>query len=170
MLKSDEKYLEYLFFTLGINSGLRTGDILSLQVGDLWQLEAIPRKEFSTRAQKTGSLAITQINQAIFEAMAVSENAVKLHDLDAPLFPVSRMTASRWVKRWCKDVGLDTGNYSAHSLRKTFAYQHWLEQGRTNEALVVVSKALGHKSTGTTMDYLGIRRQQIAKWQIELNL
>jgi len=38
------------------------------------------------------------------------------------------------------------------------------------EALAIVSKALGHQNTGTTMDSLGIRRKQIAKWQIKLNL
>ena len=57
-------------------------------------------------------------------------------------------------KRWCHDVGLDEGNYSAHSLRKTFAYQLWVEQGKTDEGLIIVSKALGHKNTGTTMDHL----------------
>ncbi len=90
--------------------------------------------------------------------------------LDAPLFPMHRRTASRWVKAWCHAVGIDRGTYSAHSLRKTFAYQHWLEQGKTDEALVIVSKALGHKNTGTTMDYLGIRRQRIREWQMELSL
>ena len=125
---------------------------------------------FSSCAQKTGSLAITQINAAILEAMCFAAPVVPLHDLDAPLFPVHRRTASRWVKRWCHQVGIDRGTYSAHSLRKTFAYQHWLERDKTDEALVIVSKALGHKSTGTTMDYLGIRRQQIREWQMELSL
>lgn len=170
MLKADQKPLEYLFFTVGINSGLRVGDMLTLTIGDLWELEGKPRKEFSMRAQKTGSLAITQINPAIQEAMSFASTQVPLHDLDAPLFPFHRRTASRWVKTWCKAAGIDRGTYSAHSLRKTFAYQHWLEQNKTDEALVIVSKALGHKSTGTTMDYLGIRRQQIREWQMELSL
>jgi len=171
-LKATNKAREYLLFTLAINSGLRVGDLLSLKIRDLWTLEGKPRKQFSTRAQKTGSLAITQINNAIQEAMqfAVEQRAVPIHELDAPVFSVSRQMVSRWVKKWCNAVGMDRGNFSAHSLRKTFAYQLWLEQGKSDEALVVVSKALGHKSTGTTMDYLGIRREQIAKWQTKLNL
>jgi len=170
MLKTNDKHQQYLFFTLAINSGLRTGDLLKLQVGDLWKTDGAPRKQFSKRAQKTGSLAITQINDAIQEAMRYAEKAIPVYDLDAPLFTVSRQMVSRWVKKWCHDIGIDRGNYSAHSLRKTFAYQLWTEQGRSFETLVVVSKALGHKSTGTTMDYLGIRREQVAKWQSKLNL
>jgi integrase len=102
--------------------------------------------------------------------MTIAAPALPLYEPEAPLFDVSRQQTTRWVKRWCHDVGIDRGNYSAHSLRKTFAYQLWSQHGRTFEALVVVSKALGHKSIGTTLDYLGIRREQIAEWQSDLNL
>jgi len=170
MLKEQNKRREYLFFTLGINSGLRTSDILDLTIGDLWKLEGTPRKEFSKRAQKNNSLATTRINDAILEAMNYAAPALPVYDLDAPLFEVSRQMVSRWVKKWCHAAGIDQGNYSAHTVRKTFAYQLWNEQGRTFEGLVLVSKALGHKSTGTTMDYLGINRDRIAMWQDKLNL
>lgn len=170
ILKEQRKLKEYLFFTLAINSGLRVSDMLTLTVGDLWTLGGDVRKEFSTRAQKTGSLAITQINNAIKDALLTTKEVFPIHDLDASLFTVSRQMVSRWVKQWCHAAGIDRGSYSAHTLRKTFAYQLWLEQGKTDEALVIVSKALGHQSTGTTMDYLGIRREQIAKWQHKLNL
>jgi integrase len=93
-----------------------------------------------------------------------------LADSDAILFPITRRTATRWVKRWCLSAGIDQGNYSAHSLRKTFAYHLWVSKGKDFEALVVVSKALGHHSTGVTLDYLGIRREQIAQAQLSLNL
>lgn len=33
-----------------------------------------------------------------------------------------------------------------------------------------IDKALGHKSTGDTMDYLGIRREQLEDLQVDLNL
>lgn len=103
-------------------------------------------------------------------ALTLAAPVVPTYEPDAPQFAVSRQQATRWVKRWCHDVGIDRGNYSAHSLRKIFAYQLWSLRGRTFEALVVVSKALGHKSMGTTLDYLGVRREQIAEWQSNLNL
>lgn len=170
LLKADDKHLPYLLFTVAINSGLRVSDLLQLHIGDLWTEEGTPRSQFSTRAQKTGSLAVTQINQAIKDAMNSAAQDISVQDSDALLFPMTRKTVSQWVKQWCHQVGIDHGHYSAHSLRKTFAYHLWGEQGKTFEALVIVSKALGHQSTGTTMDYLGIRREQIAKWQTKLNL
>jgi integrase len=169
-LKARDKRVELLLFTIAINSGLRVEDLLQLKIGDIWDLDGKPTAEFSIRAQKTGALAVTQINQAIQTAMNFAKPALPINDLDQPLFATHRRSVSRWVKQWAHAVGIDTGNYSAHSLRKTFAYQLWLEQGKTDEALVIVSKALGHKNTGVTMDYIGIRREQIAEWQSELNL
>lgn len=115
MLKADEERVKYLFFTVGINSGLRVSDLLDLRVGDLWTPEGEPRREFSTRAQKTGSLAITQINQAVREAMTFAEPDVPTYDPDAILFQVSRQMVSRWVKKWAHQVGIDRGTYSAYS-------------------------------------------------------
>jgi len=175
LLKDEGKIIEHLLFAIGVNSGLRVGDLLKLQVSDLWDEDGNPRKEFSMRTQKTGSLAYVQINQAIIEVMNQASNVINIYNPDAYLFalrknPLKRETVSRMVKRWCKQVGIDSGNYSAHSLRKTFAFHMWTQHGKTFDALAIVSKALGHKSTGTTMDYLGIRRAQVAEWQNDLNL
>lgn len=170
MLKANDKRLEYLYFTVAINSGLRPGDLLKLTIDDLWDEDGKPRKEFAKHTQKTGAFIVTQINAAIQEAMRFSARAVPLHDPDALLFPVTRQTARNWIRRWCHEVGIEQGNYSAHSTRKTCAYQLWAKQGKTFEGLMVVSKALGHQSVAQTQDYLGINRKTIAKWQGELNL
>lgn len=170
MLKADERRLELLYFTVAVNSGLRVGDMLKLTVDDLWTTGGKPRKEFAKHTQKTGAFVITQINPSIEEAMRFAGKALPLHDPEALLFPVTRQTVSNWLKRWCKAVGIDQGSYSAHTTRKTCAYQLWAKQGKTFEALLVVSKALGHQSVTTTMDYLGINRETIAEWQGELNL
>lgn len=169
-LKANKKYKQYLFFTLAINSGLRVSDLLSLKVGDLWNIDEFPCKEFTLRTQKTRTFTPTPINDAIVEAMKFSKDAFPLYDLDAPLFSIDRRTAGRWVKKWCHDVGLDKGIYAAHTLRKTFGYQLWLQNGKSFEALLHVSEALGHRDVSTTLRYLGIRREQISKWQRKLNL
>ena len=170
MLQSEKKNREFLLFTIALNSGLRVSDLLDLRVGDLWSEDGTPLKEFSKRAQKTGSFATTQINRSILDAMRLARSGIDQYDSESKLFPVTRQTVSRWVKKWCHAVGIDQGNYAAHSLRKTFAYHFWKEEGETEKALVVVSKALGHMSTGVTMEYLGIGREKIAAVQSKLNL
>lgn len=169
-LKAHDRCLQYLYFTVAINSGLRVGDMLQLRVHDLWTLFGKPRKEFSKRTQKTGAFVITQINPSIQEAMRFAAKVLPLYDPKALLFPVSRQTVSNWLKSWCREAGMDQGHYSAHTTRKTCAYQLWARQGKTFEALMVVSKALGHHSVTQTEDYLGISRETIAEWQGELNL
>jgi len=170
MLKQANKPIEYLFFVTGVNSGLRTSDHRTLTVGSLWDIDENPHKRFALRTQKTGKFTLTAINDSITEAMNFAKPALPLYDPDARLFPITRQTAGRWVKGWCKEVGLDDGIYASHSLRKTFCYQLWVKNGKTFEALLNVSEALGHKDVGMTLTYLGVRRKDVEKMQMDLNL
>jgi integrase len=68
MLTTPKKREQLLMFVIGINSGLRVSDLLQLTYGDLWKKDGTPRKEFSQRAQKTGSFVVTKINSSIREA------------------------------------------------------------------------------------------------------
>jgi integrase len=95
---------------------------------------------------------------------------ISLYDSDALLFSVFRQSVGRWLKQCTHRVGLDEVNFSAHTTRKTCAYQMWAKHNKTFEALLIVSKALGHKSVGQTQGYLGINRQTIKKWQDDLEL
>jgi integrase len=174
-LKSHQLRREYLYFVVAVNSGLRVGDLLTLTVDSLWDTGDKPRKKFVMHTQKTGAFIVSQINRSVVEAMEFAaeqgaKNSVSLFDPDALLFPVTRQTVRNWLKAWCHVAGLDEGNYSAHTTRKTCAYMMWSKHNKTFEALLVVSKALGHKSVGQTQDYLGINRQTIKKWQDDLEL
>jgi integrase len=160
---------------VAINSGLRVGDMLTLTVNDLWDANDKPRKSFAKHTAKTGAFIVSSINRPIREAMQFAteqgaKNSISLFDPDSPLFPVSRQTVSNWLKSWTHAIGLDEGQYSAHTTRKTCAYMMWSKHNKTFEALLVVSKALGHKSVGQTQDYLGINRTTIKKWQDDLEL
>lgn len=170
ILKDDNNYMGYLLFTVGINSGLRVSDLVKLTFSDLWTDEGNPRRKARVKTKKTGAWVEFQINKAIREAMRFYLKENELGGHTERVFPITPRTITRWVKRWCEAVGLLDGNYSAHTLRKTFAYQLWALNGKTHEALTVVQKTLGHKSPGTTLDYLGINREQIEEMQAELNL
>jgi integrase len=171
ILKDEKSYREYLLFTVGINSGLRVSDLIKLTFADLWTDEGKPQRKVRLKTRKTGAWTEFQINDAIQEAMEFYAPGNELGEETDRVFPVTERTVTRWVKHWCEQVGLEGGrNYSAHTLRKTFAYQLWAQNGKTHEALTVVQKTLGHKTPGTTLDYLGISREQIEEMQAELNL
>lgn len=170
VLKEDKKQTEHLLFTVAINSGLRVSDLVTLKFGDLWTEEGRPQRRVRCKTTKTGAWVEFQVNAAIQEAMALYAKEGQLGEPTARVFPVTERTVTRWVKCWCQQVGLEAGHYSAHTLRKTYAYQLWTQNGKTHEALTVVQKTLGHKTPGTTLDYLGISREQIEAMQAELNL
>ena len=150
-------------FTLGINTNLRVGDLLSLKVRDVAYLEV--GDEFIIRQQKRKKYGIRSINSAVHNAI---RRWIRKHPNSvpsAPLFPgkdaaraITVPYASRLIKRWCKDIGLK-GNYAAHSLRKTFGYHAWKTFGRP---LPVITAAFNHSSQAVTLSYLCIQDDDVS--------
>lgn len=164
-------------FVMGINSALRISDMLALTLGDVLGdrgklLDAIELKE-----QKTGKVKRFPINKSIREALAVylKERGVFDHAGDpdrlAPLFlsrkggALSRWRARRILSDAGEAVGLDS--IGTHSLRKTFGYHVYKRSGGN---LGLVQKLLNHSSSGDTLRYIGIDREQMDDAYLELNL
>lgn len=167
-------------FVMGINSALRISDILALTLGDVINdrgklLDAIELKE-----QKTGKVKKFPLNKSIREALAAYlkerealDQIDKPNRLDrlAPLFLSRKGGAlSRWRARQIlanagEAVGLDS--IGTHSLRKTFGYHVYKRSGGN---LGLVQKLLNHSSSGDTLRYIGIDREQMNDAYLELNL
>jgi integrase len=151
-------------FILGIHTNLRASDIVALTVGQVAHLE--PGQELVTRDKKTSRYMVRSLAEPVVRAL---RRWLSVHprgtDKNAPLFLSQRSGAaltapalSRKVKAWCAQAGVTGGNYSSHSLRKTFAY-HALNT--FNQPVHLVSAALGHKQLATTLTYLGVQDRQI---------
>lgn len=108
-------------FLLGIGTALRASDLVALDVRDVRGRTVIPRLV----EVKTGKAKVLTINEDAQGAIQKWLDVSGLGD-DDPLFKGQRgrMTVSnvsRMVKGWCSRVGL-VGNYSSHTLRKTFGF------------------------------------------------
>jgi len=160
-LRRERNHMGYLLFTVGVNSGLRVSELTRLTFADLWTDAGQPRRRLRLEGGALPPGRQDRVNRAINEAMAFYLRGHELGGTGEPVFPISERTVNRWVKRWCERAGLGAGNYSAHTLRKTFAYQVWALNGETYEALAFVQKKLGHKTPGATLDYLGIGRADL---------
>ncbi|MDU3724673.1 MAG: tyrosine-type recombinase/integrase, partial [Clostridium celatum] len=57
------------------------------------------------------------------------------------------------LKEVAEDLKLRDINLSAHSLRKTFAYRVWMENGKD---IFYVKELLGHSTVEYTKRYLGL--------------
>jgi integrase len=157
----DGKPRDKLLFILGINNGLRCGDLLKLKVGDVRHLR---EGGFTViKEQKTGKKNYVYVNADVYEALQEY-----LHEYtpksDAWLFfsqkgeqHLSVKAVHSMIKRWGKKVGIKE-NLGTHSLRKTFGYHQRLTY---NTPIELITKRYKHSSPVVTMSYLGIQETEV---------
>ncbi len=152
---------DLLLFTMGINNGLRIGDLLQLKVKDVTGVK--PGEHIVVREQKTGKDNILVINKATHKTLlSYLETANPARD--DYLFkgrkgkePLTVSYANRLVKSWCRQINL-RGNYGTHSLRKTFGYIQRVQYGVGFELLC---RRFNHSNPAVTMRYLGIEDKEV---------
>lgn len=159
---------DLLLFTIGINTGLRISDLLTLKVGDVRNRDFIDIRE-----KKTSKPKRLHFNSAVKKAVRelVSENATD----DDWLFPsrkgsrpITRVQVHRILNDAAKRAGvLDrVGAIGAHSLRKTFGYFAY-KNGTPIETLM---QLFNHSSQSVTLRYIGITAEKVADVYLEMSL
>lgn len=152
---------DQLLFLMGINNGLRVGDILKLKVGQVNHLSA--GDTFTIVEGKTKKKNVLAINKTVFKALQKYLEDYDLED-DDYLFSSRKgksaltiQTVNSMVKKWTGQIGLKE-NYGAHTLRKTFGYIQRIQFGVGFE---VLAKRFNHSSPAVTMRYLGIHDKEV---------
>lgn len=153
---------DYLLFTMGINNGLRSGDLLKLIVNQVSDLK--PGEHLTIRESKTGKDNVLVINKAVHKAIRNYMDALK-PEPDDYLFasrkgnkPLTIQAVNNMVKKWTRAINL-RGNYGAHTLRKTWGYIQRTEYGVGFE---VIAKRYNHSNPAVTMRYLGITDREVS--------
>mgnify|MGYP000885533631 CR=1 FL=1 len=156
---------DYALFMVGINTAFRASDLLALNVGDVRYLnagETITVKEKKTA--RTGKRRTVTFNTQAIEALQPLLALLKDAPDDAPLFTNrygERMTVlwlGRLVKKWCEDARCKPGNYSSHTLRKTFGY---VLRTRHRVPVELLQQAYGHSSGAITLKYVAIQPEEL---------
>lgn len=153
----------YALFTLAINTNLRASDLLNLKFKNLrisnhnWSLilrEKKTKKQRLISLNSTVTTALTSFFQTIPTEQQTEENFLfstfKQTPLSVPYF-------SGLVKKWCHAIGLQ-GNYSSHTLRKTWGY-HQRVTFKTDIPTLMV--AFNHSTQFQTLNYLCIQPEEI---------
>jgi integrase len=161
-LLSDEPR-NLLLFTMGINNGLRVGDVLKLKVSQVRYAKI--NEGITIKESKTGKLNTLFVNKAVYKALQNYFEEAKPHDSDW-LFPnlknpekhLSSIAVNLLVKKWARSINLNSGNYGAHTLRKTFGYIQRMEY---KVGFEVLAKRFNHASPAVTMHYLGIEDKEV---------
>ena len=151
----------HLLFIMGINNGLRTGDLLRLRVKDVRGMK--PGDSINIKEGKTGKQNILVINKIVHKVLDQYLTESSLSD-DDYLFKSGKgnraltiQAVNALVKKWTSAINLK-GNYGAHSLRKTWGYIQRINYGVGFE---VICKRFNHQSPAVTMRYLGITDKEV---------
>ena len=157
-----------LYFCIGVFSGFRVSDLISLKWSDIFEEDGKTyRENRGIIEKKTGKMKRLYITEA--SRRYVNEYIAIMHPdtaSDEYLFlnrqgkPINRQTADDFIKDATKACNLK-GNYSTHSIRKTYAYQMYMQMTRSGNAfaLPVIQRFLNHRNTDTTLRYLGVDQQ-----------
>lgn len=148
---------DYMLFRLGINSGLRISDILSLKAKDLRNQDY-----FNLKEQKTGKTQRIKIQPKLKEEL--NQYLQNLKD-DEYLFqsqkginqPIQRMQAYRIINDVARKVGIKD-QIGCHTMRKTFGYHMYIH---ANKDITIVQKFLNHSSPSVTLRYIGITQDNM---------
>jgi integrase len=159
-------------FVLGINTALRIGDLLTLKVGDVVNEKGKILDTIEIQEQKNGKMKQFSLNKSLKDTLSSYLKTRQDCAHDEPLFPsrngggpLCRWRARRILHEAGEAVGLD--RIGTHSLRKTFGYHVYR---KTAGNLGLVQKLLNHSSSGETLRYIGIDREEMNATYMDLNL
>ncbi len=167
VLKRSER--DYIMVLIGINTGLRIGDIVPLKVGDVYKKTHIYIHE-----QKTGKSKRFPIMHIVKEINAyIEKNDLKADDYlfesrqvdsDGVKRSISTTQAYRRLKAVANDLGIE--DFGTHSLRKSFGY-HYYKQNKDIAKLMTI---FNHSSEAITMRYIGITQEAIDESMMNFRL
>lgn len=144
-------YRDYMMFTIGINIGLRIGDLLSLRVSDILEGTHIVIVE-----QKTEKTKRFLVNPKLRREVKAYARKMKLKTNDY-LFPsrkgngpITRVQAYRVLNKAAEMA--DVPDVGTHTLRKTFGYLHYQKY----KDIALLQQILNHSNPKDTMIYIGL--------------
>ena len=167
-------------FMLGVSTGGRISELLSLTVGDVYQNQKpVTDLLFDKSIVKGGEISrAVPVNsdgrRAISEIIDWHREQYGNTHAHRPLFPsrngqgekrMSRRTAHDVLKSAFEAAGLN-GKLATHSLRKSFAQRLY---DRTSD-IFAVQEMLGHKDVVTTQKYLGVNYASVRNALEEMSL
>ena len=160
-------------FMLGVSSGGRISELLSLRIGDVYQNDKpVSDLLFDRSIVKGGEVSrAVPVNKdgrlAIDDLVNWYRGQYANTEANRPLFPsrngqgmqpMSRRTAHNVLKTAFMDAGLN-GHLATHSMRKSFAQRLY---DRTGD-IFAVQEMLGHRNVATTQKYLGVNYASVRK-------
>lgn len=157
LLKRNYKY--YILCIIGLNTGLRIGDIIPLRVEDVRN-----KSHITLREEKTNKIKVFPINPQLRSELDKYTSGMENHEY---LFPsrqrnrdgvrshITRVQAYRYIKNVAEELGIE--NFGMHSFRKSFGYFYYQE----TKDIVKLMQIFNHSSQNVTRRYIGLTQEEI---------
>ena len=157
-------------FLLGVKSGFRISELLSLRVGDVWQdgrlVDRVTVQRQHMKNQREGRTVL--LHPEAKTALATWLLTLRqMPDCTGQTFvfqsrkgvnqPISAVQAWRILHEAVITNEL-TGKVGTHAMRKTFANRVYHQ---LNHDLVKTQRAMGHKNINSTVAYLSFAQEEI---------
>lgn len=151
---------DYTLITLGLNTGLRIGDLLNLKWKDVYDFKKNRfKKHINLIEQKTQKQNFIALNKAAITCLKILKNSLENINSEHYIIkssqnvnkPIDRTQAFRIIKQGAKSIGIEE-NISCHSMRKTFGYWAW----KNGVPPVIIMNIFNHSSIEITKLYLSI--------------
>jgi integrase len=163
-LERDQEYKFCLLISIGVFTGLRISDLLTLKYSDLFDKEILILKE-----KKTDKHRSIKINADLQEILKRIVKSMELEDLNQLIFlnrygtkAINKSYVNVKLKELFRkyNVRID-GNISSHTFRKTLGRRVMEKNDYSNQYLILLSELFNHSSPTITRRYLGIRDKEI---------
>ncbi len=105
-------------------------------------------------------LQLVKANFQIIDPINVHDFILASNELNKP---ITTRAFNKSFKHILKQYSIETDNPSSHTLRKTFAYRVFKNEGGDESALIFVSEILAHSTLKVTRKYLGITQNALKK-------
>ena len=162
----------YAMILLASRLGLRASDIAHLTFGNIdWENSTITLSQFKT-GKKIELPLLVEVGEAIIDYLKYgrkrSESPRIFLYTRAPFTAMANAAVAGTLGRTVNASGVDTDGrkHGGHAMRHSLA-SRFLEN---KESMPVISEALGHQSTTTTMSYLRIDVESLRKCALNVPL
>lgn len=155
-----DSYRNYMLFVIGINTGLRISDILTLKVSDVRDRTHIVIKEIKRKKDRR-FLVNGQLREEINRYVEDMKDEQFLFDSrNGDNKAITRQQAYNILNKAAEVVGIE--EVGTHTLRKTFGYWHY----KQNKDVALLQDIFQHSAPSVTLRYIGIN-QDIMDMSIE---
>lgn len=158
---------DYMLFVVGINVGLRCGDLLQLKINDVMNDDGTFKDKIAIDEEKTDKTRYFKLNESAKESIQIYLDSLKSYDMNDYLFRSRKGNEAlrvdsthKLIKTTLRDIGIK-GNFGTHTLRKTWAYHTYMNNSSNPRILATLQKALNHSSQDVTLRYIGIEQEEI---------